>query len=76
MTSHMFNVIPRSVKLNICFRWSDRASFIISIIGICNTVGRLIVGAFVDLPWVSSLVVTNCSLVMPSFPELAWTSCL
>jgi len=42
---------------------ADKASYIISIIGISNTIGRFIAGAFVDLPWVSSLVVTNISLV-------------
>ena len=40
----------------------SNASFVISLIGISNTLGRIIVGAFVDLPWVSSMVVTNLSL--------------
>ena len=43
---------------------SESAAFIISLIGVSNTIGRVIIGAFVDLPWVSSLVVTNISLIM------------
>ena len=56
----------KSRHLQLCwiiYFFTERASFIISLIGISNTLGRLITGAFVDLPWVSSLVVTNCSLV-------------
>ena len=54
---------------------ADSASFIISLIGVSNTLGRVIVGAFVDLPWVSSLVVTNISLLMSGLCILAFPFC-
>ena len=59
---HFPKKLTPPILLNYSF-FPERASFIISLIGISNTLGRLITGAFVDLPWVSSLVVTNCSLV-------------
>ena len=43
---------------------SESAAFIISLIGVSNTIGRIVIGAIVDLPWVSSLVVTNMSLIL------------
>merc|ERR1719348_460692 len=59
------------------------ASFLISIVGICNTLGRIISGAFTDLPSVSPLVVTTislgvgsiCSLLMP-FCSAYWSFAL
>ena len=54
---------------------ADSASFIISLIGVSNTLGRVLVGAFVDLPWVSSLVVTNISLIMSGLCILAFPFC-
>ena len=30
----------------------EEAAFIISLIGASNTIGRVLVGAFVDIPWV------------------------
>ena len=54
---------------------ADSASFIISLIGVSNTLGRVIVGAFVDLPWVSSLIVTNISLIMSGLCILAFPFC-
>lgn len=54
---------------------SESAAFIISLIGVSNTIGRVIIGAFVDLPWVSSLVVTNISLIMSGVCLLAFPFC-
>ena len=31
----------------------EEAAFIISLIGASNTIGRVLVGAFVDIPWVT-----------------------
>ena len=44
-------------------------------IGISNTLGRILVGAFVDLPWVSSLVTTNLSLVFSGLCVMAFPFC-
>ena len=38
------------------------ASFLISIVGICNTIGRILSGMLTDLPGVSALVVTFIAL--------------
>ena len=38
------------------------ASFLISIVGICNTIGRILSGMLTDLPGVSALVVTIIAL--------------
>ncbi len=54
---------------------NDSAAFIISLIGVSNTLGRVIVGAFVDLPWVSSLVVTNLSLIFSGVCLFAFPFC-
>ncbi len=54
---------------------SEAAAFVISLIGVSNTIGRVIIGAFVDLPWVSSLVVTNISLIMSGVCVLAFPFC-
>ena len=44
----------------------DQAAFLLSIIGISNTLGRLISGWISDFQWVDSLFVVNCSLVFSS----------
>ena len=38
------------------------ASFLISIIGLCNTIARIVTGALADLPCVNALVVTTIAL--------------
>ena len=45
---------------------SEEAAFLLSIIGICNTVGRVITGLISDLPCVDSMVVVNISLFLSS----------
>lgn len=43
---------------------SGQASFLISIIGITNTIGRVICGYVADFPWVNSLFLNNICLVV------------
>jgi len=43
---------------------SDAASFLLSIIGITNTVGRIIAGWLSDFPFVDSLFVTNVCIAV------------
>lgn len=40
------------------------ASFLLSIIGITNTIGRVACGYFADFPWVNALFVNNICLVI------------
>merc|ERR1712117_880142 len=40
-----------------------------------NTVGRVVLGWLVDFPWVSSLIVTNVSLVSSGICVLAFPAC-
>ena len=42
----------------------DQAAFLLSIIGISNTLGRLVSGWLSDFYWVDSLFVVNCSLIL------------
>ncbi|CAH1141987.1 unnamed protein product [Phyllotreta striolata] len=43
---------------------ASRASFLLSIIGITNTVGRLVCGYIADFPQVNALFVNNCCLIV------------
>ncbi|XP_050497634.1 monocarboxylate transporter 3 isoform X2 [Diabrotica virgifera virgifera] len=43
---------------------SSKASFLLSIIGITNTVGRLVCGYIADFPQVNALFVNNCCLII------------
>ena len=43
---------------------AEQAAFLLSIIGISNTLGRLIAGWLSDFYWVDSLFVVNCSLTL------------
>jgi len=51
------------------------ASFLISIVGICNTVGRIISGFLTDLPCVDALVVTTIALGVGGIAPLAMPFC-
>lgn len=42
----------------------DQAAFLLSVIGISNTLGRLVSGWISDFYWVDSLFVVNCSLIL------------
>jgi len=44
----------------------DQAALLLSIIGISNTIGRIISGYMSDFRWVDSLFVVNCSLILSS----------
>lgn len=41
-----------------------QASYLLSIIGITNTFGRIICGYVADFPWVDSLFLNNCCLII------------
>lgn len=45
---------------------TDQAALLLSIIGISNTLGRIISGYMSDFRWVDSLFVVNCSLILSS----------
>lgn len=53
----------------------DDASFLISVIGISNTLGRVLSGWISDLPWVNSLVVTNVALVLSALSVFLFPFC-
>jgi hypothetical protein len=43
---------------------ADKASFLISMVGITNTVGRVISGGITDLPFISPLVVSCIATII------------
>ena len=43
---------------------TNKASLILSILGIFNTVGRLIAGWLADRPWADSLVISNVAAIL------------
>ena len=43
---------------------SDRASFLIAVLGIANTVGRVVLGYLSDKPWLNRLWVYNAALTI------------
>ena len=43
---------------------ADEAAFLLSIIGIANTVSRVACGWIADRPWGNSLIVNNCALIV------------
>merc|ERR1712128_263810 len=51
------------------------ASFLLSIVGICNTIGRIISGFLTDLPGVNALVVTTIALGAGAVAPLAIPFC-
>lgn len=53
----------------------DSASFLISIIGITNTVGRIACGYFADFPWVNALFVNNICLVISTIAVILTPFC-
>ncbi|XP_065224690.1 uncharacterized protein LOC135848662 isoform X2 [Planococcus citri] len=54
---------------------ANQASFLISIIGITNTFGRVICGYIADLPWVDSLFLNNICLLVSSISVAATPFC-
>lgn len=64
LTSIGFNVpyvyiVPKAKSLDIS---SEKASMLLSVIGIANTIGRIILGYLSDKPWVNRLLVYNLCL--------------
>ena len=51
----------RAMMLNID---EDKAAFLISVIGIANTVGRVVFGFLSDRPWVNRLMLYNTALML------------
>ena len=43
---------------------ASKASLIISILGICNTAGRLIAGWLADRPWSDTLIINNVAVIV------------
>ncbi|CAL1544637.1 unnamed protein product [Lymnaea stagnalis] len=48
----------------------ERATFLISIIGITNTIGRIVCGWLADRPCINSLHMNNCALIIAGVVEL------
>ncbi|RZB39502.1 monocarboxylate transporter 5 [Asbolus verrucosus] len=66
LTSIGFNIpyvyiVPKAKSLELT---DDEASMLLSIIGIANTVGRIILGYISDKPWVNRLMVYNWCLTL------------
>ncbi|XP_054270039.1 monocarboxylate transporter 4 isoform X2 [Macrosteles quadrilineatus] len=53
----------------------QKASFLLSIIGITNTVGRVFCGWVADFPWVNSLLLNNLSLVVTTIAVFCFPLC-
>ncbi|XP_067013658.2 monocarboxylate transporter 14 isoform X1 [Anabrus simplex] len=53
----------------------NSASFLLSIIGITNTVGRVVCGFVADFPWVDSLLLNNICLVISTIAVAATPFC-
>lgn len=43
---------------------SDSASYLISMIGLCNVFGRIVVGLIADRPWANALCINNLALII------------
>ncbi|XP_005109624.2 uncharacterized protein LOC101862144 isoform X3 [Aplysia californica] len=54
---------------------ADSATFLISIVGITNTVGRVVSGWFADRPWVNTLYMNNVALVVAGISLLMCPAC-
>ena len=53
----------------------ENANFLLSIIGISNTIGRVISGWFSDFSWVDSLLVTNLAILFSGISTLVLPFC-
>jgi predicted MFS family arabinose efflux permease len=54
---------------------SNSASFLLSIIGITNTIGRVVCGYVADFPWVDALLMNNICLVVSTLAVAATPFC-
>lgn len=66
LTSVGFNVpyVYLAAQANVLNIDTEHASYLLGIIGIANTVGRIILGYLSDKPWVNRLLVYNLSLTI------------
>jgi len=53
----------------------EDASFLISLIGVSNTLGRVASGWLSDFPWVNSLVVTNIAIILSAVTIFLFPLC-
>jgi len=53
----------------------DEAAVLISVIGVSNTVGRVLSGWLSDFPWVNSLVVTNIAIILSAVSVFLFPFC-
>ena len=53
----------------------EDAAFLVSIIGISNTLGRVISGWISDFSWVNSLVVTNTAIILSALTVFLFPFC-
>lgn len=54
-------IVAQSAELGIT---KDKSSLLLSVIGIANTVGRIILGYLSDKPWINRLAIYNSSLTL------------
>ena len=62
------------------YSWQDNisvedAAFLVSVIGISNTLGRVISGWISDFSWVNSLVVTNTAIILSALTVFLFPFC-
>ena len=53
----------------------EDAAFLVSVIGISNTLGRVISGWVSDFSWVNSLVVTNSAIILSALTVFLFPYC-
>merc|ERR1719412_2082817 len=54
---------------------TEDAAFLVSVIGISNTLGRVISGWISDFSWVNSLVVTNTAIILSALTVFLFPFC-
>ncbi|XP_050067930.1 monocarboxylate transporter 12 [Anopheles maculipalpis] len=78
LTSVGFNVpyVYLAAQAQVLGIGSQDASYLLGIIGIANTVGRIVLGYLSDKPWVNRLFVYNCSLAICGIATALSVFCL
>uniref|UniRef100_A0A182SIL6 Major facilitator superfamily (MFS) profile domain-containing protein n=1 Tax=Anopheles maculatus TaxID=74869 RepID=A0A182SIL6_9DIPT len=78
LTSVGFNVpyVYLAAQAQVLGIGSQDASYLLGIIGIANTVGRIVLGYLSDKPWVNRLFVYNCSLAVCGIATALSVFCL
>ncbi|KAJ1531849.1 hypothetical protein ONE63_000500 [Megalurothrips usitatus] len=72
---HIVNVASNEVRARLPGVSDDWASFLLSVIGIVNTVGRVLCGWVADFPSVDSLLMNNVSLLVATLSVAAVPFC-